>query len=111
MGRGVTLFSISTAIACASEGPTQIGRIAVPFTSLRTTIGRLLSGSIIKPRIFISTSMRSPFLPTLSVYTLARQRIRSRARDANVDVLTGDIGIGGRPQEIERLVLRGADRK
>src|SRR5215472_1315592 len=34
-----------------------MGSTALPCTSLRTTIGMLVTGSIIKPRIFISSSI------------------------------------------------------
>src|SRR5258706_5851719 len=36
-----------------------MGRTALPCTSFRTTIGMFVTGSIIKPRILISTSMAS----------------------------------------------------
>src|SRR5580704_744133 len=39
--------------------PTQIGRTAVPCASLSTTMGMFVTGSIISPRIFISTSIES----------------------------------------------------
>src|SRR5262249_40035926 len=35
----------------------QIGSTALPCTSLRTTMGMLVTGSIINPRIFISSSI------------------------------------------------------
>src|SRR5438874_666043 len=42
-----------------------MGRTALPCTSFKTTIGMFVTGSIIKPRIFISTSMASSrFLST-----------------------------------------------
>src|SRR5579859_4328382 len=37
--------------------PTQMGSTAVPFASFRITMGMLVTGSIISPRIFISTSI------------------------------------------------------
>ena len=40
--------------------PTQIGRMAFPFMSFSITMGMLVTGSIINPRIFISTSIRVP---------------------------------------------------
>src|SRR5579872_3269331 len=62
--------------------PTQMGKMALPLVSFSTTIGMLLTGSIIKPRIFISTSIRSPFFLD-SRQRFASQRIRTRARDPN----------------------------
>src|SRR6266567_3267048 len=40
--------------------PTQIGSTEFPLTSLRMKMGMLVTGSIISPRIFISTSMKFP---------------------------------------------------
>src|SRR5579863_8597964 len=63
--------------------PTQMGKMAFPLVSFSTTMGMLLTGSIIKPRIFISTSIWSPF--SLDVHDcFAGQRIRTRARDPNI---------------------------
>src|SRR5579864_7994472 len=65
IGRGVDTFSISSAIALASYAPTQIGSTDCPCTSFNTTIGICVTGSIIRPRIFISSSIASPYpLPT-----------------------------------------------
>src|SRR5579875_3063054 len=41
--------------------PTQMGRTESPVTSFKTTIGILVMGSIIRPRIFISISTSPPF--------------------------------------------------
>src|ERR1035441_9176103 len=57
MGRGVETFSISRAMALASYTPTQIGSTTLPFRSFKITMGVLVTGSIMSPRIFISTSM------------------------------------------------------
>src|ERR1700692_2516099 len=85
--------------------PTQMGRIALPLTSFRTTIGMLVTGSIINPRIFISTSMRcSPFV---SVYTLAHQRVRAGAGDAHVYVTAQNIVGRSGAEKIQRLVPGG----
>ena len=62
MGRGVVTFSISSAMALASYTPTQMGNTVSLFTSFSTTMGMLLTGSIIKPRIFISTSIADPVI-------------------------------------------------
>src|SRR5437879_3558202 len=65
MGRGVLTFSISSAIALASYTPTQIGSTVSP-ESLRITIGVLVTGSSISPRIFISTSIATPCVFTIT---------------------------------------------
>src|SRR5208337_155510 len=59
IGRGVLTFSISSAMALASYTPTQIGSTVSLPTSLSNTIGMFETGSIISPRIFISTSIRT----------------------------------------------------
>src|SRR6266404_7310315 len=42
--------------------PTQIGKMVLPCVSLRMTMGMLVTGSIIRPRMRISTSMAtSPY--------------------------------------------------
>ena len=69
MGRGVETFSISSAIAFASYTPTQMGSTVLPLMSLRITIGMLFTGSIMSPRIFISTSIIFLRPPTQSDYT------------------------------------------
>src|SRR5215472_2831827 len=65
IGRGVETFSISSAMALASYTPTQMGSTVLLPTSLRMTIGMLVTGSIMSPRIFISTSMDLLPLPKL----------------------------------------------
>src|SRR5712691_10086645 len=89
--------------------PTQMGRMAVPWQSFRTTIGMLVTGSIISPRIFISTSI-PPSFRLISVYTFAGQRIRARAGHANLDITPQQVPTRSATrsgvQEIERLVLR-----
>src|SRR5258708_18279724 len=83
MGRGVCTFSISRAIAFASYTPTQIGKIAWPCTSLSTTMGMFVTGSIIRPRIFISTSIdASPELGDL----LSHQTVWCRSRNSHLHV-------------------------
>src|ERR1019366_7104330 len=87
IGRGVETFSISRAIAFASYTPTQMGSTVLLPTSFRMTIGMLVTGSIISPRIFISTSIGSvPFLDPL----------HHRDRAGIGDALT-DQRIGARP--------------
>src|SRR6516164_1088883 len=60
MGRGGVTFSISSAMAFASYTPTQMGRTVSLAMSLRITMGMLVTGSIMSPRIFISTSIGTP---------------------------------------------------
>src|SRR5579863_4826260 len=77
--------------------PTQIGRTCALQTSFKMTIGMFVTGSIISPRIFISTSMfllhhsggKAKERP--SVHHFAGQRIGSAARYANVHVLAEEI--------------------
>src|SRR5262249_23418580 len=57
IGLWVLSFSISTAMAFASNAPTQMGSIESPLTSFRMIIGVFAEGSIIRPRILISTSI------------------------------------------------------
>src|SRR5580700_11473685 len=40
--------------------PTHTGRTELPCASFSTTMGMLVTGSIIRPRIFISTSIAPP---------------------------------------------------
>src|ERR1700675_857256 len=77
MGRGVLTFSISSAIAFASYTPTQMGSTVSLPTSLSSTIGMFETGSIISPRIFISTSIKtSKLVPGGAPGVLARQNQR-----------------------------------
>src|ERR1700683_1169327 len=83
-----------------------MGKIAVPLTSFSTTIGLLVTGSIIRPRIFISTSIWR-LLPTL-VYTLSGQRIGPGPSHAHIHVEAAQVFARGGWGEIGRLVLRSA---
>jgi hypothetical protein len=60
MGRGVEIFSSSSAMALASKMPTQMGSERFSSSSLNMMMGILESGSSASPRTFISTNMRSP---------------------------------------------------
>src|SRR5690348_4156655 len=88
--------------------PTQMGRIAVPLTSFKTTMGVLFIGSIISPRIFISTSITMLLPPATSVYTFSGQRVGSGSRDPHFDVAAQQVVTGSRTQEVQSLVLGGA---
>src|SRR5437764_2915289 len=85
--------------------PTQIGRTASPPESFRMTIGMLVTGSIIKPRIFISTSI--PALYFGSDYHFSYQAIGKTCRDAHIGVTADGRFHCRRRHEIQRLVLSG----
>src|SRR5882762_6474787 len=74
--------------------------MALPFTSFRTTIGILVTGSTINPRIFISTS-----IPSSLIDILTRQGIGARARHASLDITSSQVAVLHRTQKVERLVL------
>src|SRR5216684_1498028 len=57
--------------------------MAWPCTSFSTTMGILVTGSIIRPRIFISTSMEASLG---SNYVLAHQAVRRRSCHTNLNV-------------------------
>src|SRR5580698_6882097 len=83
MGRGVETFSISNAMALASYTPTQMGSTALPLVSFRITIGMLVTGSIMRPRIFISTSMTPSQSSLHHSYALTHQRVRAGPRHSH----------------------------
>src|SRR5436309_5219370 len=91
--------------------PTQMGSTAAPFTSLRMTIGMLVTGSIIKPRIFISTSI-APSLGSLQGRSrlrpapdpFAHQAIRPRGGHSNGHVSASPCRL---TWEIHYTVARG----
>ena len=57
IGRGVAIFSSSSAIALASKMPTQMGSERFSSSSRRMMIGMFDTGSRASPRTFISTHM------------------------------------------------------
>ncbi len=57
IGRGVEIFSSSSAMALASKRPTQIGRERFSSSSRRMIMGMLESGSSASPFTFISSTM------------------------------------------------------
>src|ERR1700733_12023815 len=101
--------------------PTQMGSTCALATSFRMTIGMFVTGSIISPRIFISTSMASlqhsavPVAGGAARLTLcvpsadgfSDQRIGASARDADVGVLA-DVQIFAGMGEAQGAVARGA---
>src|SRR3974390_501676 len=105
MGRGVETFSISRAMAFASYTPTQMGSTVLPPPSRRMTIGMLVTGSIINPRIFISISegaclapdrpdSRSVCFSSISPSRRSRKTQTSRPRSHYTTVTLYAIGHG-----------------
>src|SRR4051812_9154369 len=86
--------------------PTQIGSTASPPESFRITMGILVTGSIIKPRIFISTSI--PALCFGSDYHFSYQAIGETRGHAHISVAADQRLNGGWHGKIQRLVLCGA---
>src|SRR5215467_14210132 len=60
-----------------------MGRMAWPCTSFSTTMGMFVTGSIIRPRIFISTSMKASLG---SNHVLAHQTVRRCSCHTNLNV-------------------------
>src|SRR5208282_4444196 len=103
--------------------PTQIGSTLSPPWSFRITMGMLVTGSIISPRIFISTSIMlppgaCPFILPMQYAAqpvsgwldnhIAQQAVGKCLRDPYVYVVS-DAGLRLTvDHEIKRLVLRGA---
>src|ERR1039458_3825919 len=88
MGRGADTFSISIAMALASKMPTQIGITVSEPTSFSTTMGMLVAGSIISPRIRTSISMDS--LSRSRTYLLdglADQTVWMRPSDSHLHII------------------------
>ena len=61
IGRGVWMFSICSAMALASNTPTQIGSTFCPSLSRRMMMGMLVMGSTIRPLMFISIITIAPY--------------------------------------------------
>src|SRR5436190_21746665 len=86
--------------------PTQIGSTVLLLTSFKMTIGMLVAGSIMRPRIFISTSIHPP-PPRPLHHTLAYQRVRSRTRHAHVEIPSDELFIArSTGHKIQRAILR-----
>src|SRR5271154_4272704 len=66
--------------------PTQMGRIAEPEVSFRTTTGMLVTGSIIKPRILTSCSMVASPKALGDIYTC--QTVRTAAHNLHLKILS-----------------------
>ena len=62
MGREKVIFSISVAMALASNMPIQIGIAFFSSRSFRMTIGVLVIGSMVRPETRISMNIRRSFL-------------------------------------------------
>src|SRR3989442_1473021 len=87
--------------------PTQIGSTVLLLTSFKMTIGMLVAGSIMRPRIFISTSIPPP-PPQPLHHTLAYQRVRARARHAHIQIPSDQTFIAGSVSD-ESLIGRYLD--
>src|SRR5579863_435597 len=88
--------------------PTQIGSTVLLLMSFKMTMGMFVAGSIIRPRIFISTSIPPP-PPQPLHHTLTDQRIRSRARHPHIEIPADEIVTVVRlAGEIQRAILRRA---
>src|SRR5215472_12196109 len=74
-------------MAFASYTPTQMGSTVSLPTSFSNTIGMLVTGSIINPRIFISTSIRAPRSDSLNHFS--HQTVREARRASHVHVASG----------------------
>src|SRR5271165_1636005 len=109
MGRGAESFSSSMAMALASKMPTQMGMTESEAGSFRTTIGMLVAGSIISPRIRTSMSMESPFpLEYAGLDGFAYKTVWMRSGDSHLYVASRRGCYRARPGEIDRLVLAAA---
>src|SRR5690349_1912245 len=88
--------------------PTQIGSTVLLLMSFKMTMGMFVAGSIMRPRIFISTSIPPP-PPQPLHHTLTYQRIRSCARHPHVEILTNEtVAIVCFAGKIQRAILRCA---
>src|SRR5277367_1766773 len=88
----------------------------LPATSLRITMGMLVTGSIISPRIFISTSMLGPPSLVVSLHhasppavlggvCFAHQRIGTGARDTHRKIPADQVYVRFRVREIQSAIL------
>src|ERR1700743_2558424 len=92
-----------------------MGRTLALLTSLRMTIGMFVTGSIIRPRIFISSSIRllhhrAGKAFSRSVDGLSCEGIGAAARDAHVQEFADELvrGLRAVVTEAEGAVARGA---
>src|SRR5215472_5851186 len=94
-------------MAFASYTPTQMGSTVSLPTSFSTTIGMLVTGSIINPRIFISTSIAFSPMTALSDHD-AQQTVRETPGYKNVNITAhGRHGLFWRGK-VQGYVLRRA---
>src|SRR5215472_14830266 len=85
-----------------------MGRTVLPFTSFRMTMGIFVTGSIMSPRIFISTSMSPPPTSLHHSYGFTHQGVGPRARNPYRQVLSHQrIAVRTRVREIEGAVIGG----
>src|SRR3954449_5562146 len=84
--------------------PTHMGSTASPPESFRITMGILVTGSIIKPRIFISTSILGPCFG--SDYHFSNQTIREARSHSHIGVATDSRLKCLWSGEVQRFILR-----
>src|SRR5213593_3183700 len=105
IGLGVSTFSIWSAIALASKIPTQMGSRVSLVVSCRTTMGELVSGSIIRPLILNSISFMNSSGGWPLLDPAAAQAVGRKARDLDRDEAPHQI-LGA--IEVDDFVARGS---
>src|SRR5258707_164665 len=81
-------------------------------TSFRTTIGMLVTGSIINPRIFISTSIScSPVTKSLRLHHHAQQTVGETPGNDHVNIAAHGRHRALRSGKVQGNVLRGSTDK
>src|SRR6266481_9061539 len=96
-----------------------MGRTASPLLSFKITMGMLVTGSIMSPRIFISTSIVTPgrhiqncsiqqLFPCSLYHHFAQEAVRKTPYDPYWNVTSDRRNRAFRNGEIQNLVLRGA---
>src|SRR6202040_4332817 len=89
-----------------------MGRTVSLPTSFKTTIGMLVTGSIINPRIFISTSIScSPLLKSLRLYHHAQQTVGKTPGNDHVNIAANGRHETLRSGKVQGYVLGGSTNK
>src|SRR5271166_419633 len=92
-------------MALASKIPTQMGMTVSEAMSLRTTMGMLVAGSIIRPRIRTSISMAPLPWFVLVLDGLAHETVRMRRCNFHLEVASGRRSYQLGASEVDRYVL------
>jgi len=101
-------FSISRAMALGLIHAHPDGEHRVAIEVLQMTMGVLVTGSIMSPRIFISTSMAPLPAYITTQIRFRHQGVRAGAGDAHVEILSGEIvSVGIGRGEVEGTVIGG----